>query len=133
MDYRIGIVGAGMIAGIHAEAIRLLPNARLTGVMDHGSGKGRILAPDTDRRGADDLDVFLARDDIDLITIATPSGTHMEIAVQPAAAGKHCILEKPLDIPLDRIDCMIAAHARAGTTLGGIFNTRYSAGAQLLK
>jgi UDP-N-acetyl-2-amino-2-deoxyglucuronate dehydrogenase len=133
MDYRIGIVGAGMIAGIHAEAIRLLPNARLAGVMDNGSGKGRMLAPDTDRRGADNIDVFLARDDIDLITIATPSGTHMEIALKAAAAGKHCIVEKPLDITLQRIDRMIEAHARAGTMLGGIFNTRYGEVAQLLK
>jgi UDP-N-acetyl-2-amino-2-deoxyglucuronate dehydrogenase len=133
MSYRIGIVGAGIIARTHAAAVQLLPHARLTGVMDHGSGKGQLIAPDTDTRGADDIDVFLARDDIDVITIATPSGTHMEIAVKAAEAGKHCIVEKPLDITLERIDRMIEAHEQAGTLLGGIFNTRYSKTAQLVK
>lgn len=133
MSYRIGIVGAGSIARTHAAAVRLLPHARLTGVMDHGSGKGQLIAPDTDTRGADDIDVFLARDDIDVITIATPSGTHMEIAVKAAEAGKHCMVEKPLDITLERIDRMIEAHEQAGTLLGGIFNTRYSKTAQLVK
>ncbi|MDH3605131.1 MAG: Gfo/Idh/MocA family oxidoreductase, partial [Candidatus Tectomicrobia bacterium] len=109
------------------------PNARLTGVMDHGSGKGQLIAPDTDTRGAGDIDVFLARDDIDVILIATPSGTHMEIAVKAAEAGKHCMVEKPLDITLERIDRMIEAHEQAGTLLGGIFNTRYSKTAQLVK
>lgn len=133
MSYRIGIVGAGVIATTHAAAVRQLPNARLTGVMDRGSGRGQRIAPDTDTRGADDIDVFLARDDIDVIIIATPSGAHMEIAVKAAAAGKHCIVEKPLDITLERIDRMIEAHEQAGTRLGGIFNTRYSKTAQLVK
>jgi predicted dehydrogenase len=133
MSYRIGIVGAGIIARTHAAAVQLLPHARLTGVMDHGSGKGQLIAPDTDTRGADDIDLFLARDDIDVITIATPSGTHMEIAVKAAEAGKHCMVEKPLDITLERIDRMIAAHEQAGTLLGAIFNARYSQTAQLVK
>jgi predicted dehydrogenase len=133
MTYRFGIVGAGMISQIHAEAIRQLPNTELTGVMDNGSGRGKTIAPDTDTSGAADLDVFLARDDIDVIAIATPSGAHMEVAVKAAQAGKHCIVEKPIEITLERIDRMIAAHDKAGTLLGGIFNSRYSAAPQLLK
>ena len=133
MTYGIGIVGAGMIAPFHLEAIKGLPNARAMGIMDHGSGKGRAIAPDLDPTGADDLDVFLARDDIDVITIATPSGTHLDIALAAAAAGVHCIVEKPIEITLERIDRMIAAHDAAGTVLGGIFNNRYTDSAQLLK
>ena len=133
MTYRFGIVGAGMIADIHAQAIKQLDNVKLTGVMDNGSGRGLTIAPGTDTLGAGDIDVFVKRDDIDIITIATPSGTHMEIALQAAAAGKHCIVEKPLDITLQRIDSMIAAHEQAGTLLAGIFNSRYSDVPQLLK
>ena len=133
MTYRFGIVGAGMIADIHAQAIQRLDTAKLTGVMDNGSGRGRTIAPGTNILGADDIDAFVKRDDIDIITIATPSGTHMEIALKAAAAGKHCIVEKPLDISLERIDRMIAAHEQAGTLLAGIFNSRYSEVPQLLK
>jgi UDP-N-acetyl-2-amino-2-deoxyglucuronate dehydrogenase len=67
------------------------------------------------------------------VTVATPSGLHHDAAVKAAAAGKHCIVEKPMDIRLDRIDEMIASHRSAGTHLGGIFNTRYSEAAKLLK
>lgn len=133
MTHRFGIVGSGMIAPIHLEAIRALPGAQATGIMDNGSGRGRKIAPELDAAGSDDLDVFLSRDDIDIVTVATPSGMHCEAAVKAAAAGKHCIVEKPIDIQLHRIDEMIAAHRNAGTLLGGIFNSRYSEAAQLLK
>lgn len=133
MVYRFGIVGAGMIAPCHIEAINGLDNARVVGVMDHGSGRGRQIAPGLDATGADDLDRFLARHDIDVISIASPSGAHLDCAVKAARAGKHCIVEKPMEITLERIDAMIAAHDEAGTRLGGIFNTRYTEAAQLVK
>ncbi|MDX2315810.1 MAG: Gfo/Idh/MocA family oxidoreductase [Gammaproteobacteria bacterium] len=133
MSHRFGIVGGGMIAPVHLAAIRALPGAQATGIMDHGSGQGKILAPELDATGANDLDAFIARDDIDIITVATPSGLHHQAAVKAARAGKHCIVEKPIDIQLSRIDEMIAAHRQSGTLLGGIFNTRYSEAAGLLK
>ena len=133
MTYRFGIVGSGMIAPIHLAAIRALPGAQATGIMDHGSGRGKEIAPELGTSGSDDLDVFIARDDIDIITVATPSGLHHEAVMKAAAAGKHCIVEKPMDIRLRRIDEMIAAHRHAGTLLGGIFNTRYSEAARMLK
>lgn len=133
MTYGIGIVGAGMIAPFHLDAIGGLPNARAVGIMDHGSGRGREIAPELDPTGAGDIDAFLARSDIDAITIATPSGSHLDIAIKAAQAGKHCIVEKPIEITPERIDAMIAAHDAAGTTLGGIFNNRYTESAKLLK
>ncbi|WP_179131054.1 Gfo/Idh/MocA family protein [Candidatus Entotheonella palauensis] len=133
MTYRFGIVGAGMIAPYHYAAINDLTNARVVGIMDNGSGRGRDIAPELNATGANDIDGFLAREDIDVITIATPSGAHLETAVKAAQAGKHCIVEKPIEITLERIDAMIAAHDQAGTRLGGIFNTRYTDAAQLVK
>jgi len=84
---RFGIVGAGMIARIHAEAIAQMDNATVAGIMDNGRGTGTGIAPGTDTTGADDIDTFLVRDDIDIITITTPSGTHADIAVKAARAG----------------------------------------------
>ena len=89
MIYRFGIVGAGMIAPYHYAAINGLANARVVAIMDNGSGHGREIAPNLDQTGADDIDRFLARDDIDVITIATPSGAHLETAVKAAQAGKN--------------------------------------------
>jgi predicted nucleic acid-binding protein len=81
MSYRIGIVGAGIIARTHAAAVRLLPHARLTGVMDHGSGKGQLIAPDTDTRRA-----VLALEDLAAWQIDRIS--HAEL-IQPAWRHRH--------------------------------------------
>lgn len=132
--YRMGVIGGGMIGYWHAEAIRQLPNAELVGVCDHGSGKAEKFGPRCGcAAGVCDLERFVARDDLDAITIGTPSGTHAEIAEMAARQGKHYIVEKPLDISLERIDGMIEAHEKAGTTLGGIFNGRFAPTARLCK
>jgi predicted dehydrogenase len=133
MTVRFGIVGAGMIAAVHLEALRGLPGAQPVGIMDRGSGRGAALAPDLDATGSDDLESFVAREDVDAISVATASGAHLEAALAAARAGKHCIVEKPIEIAPDRVDRMIEAHRAAGTTLGGIFNTRYDEAAVLLE
>ncbi len=133
MTTRFGIVGAGMIAAFHLEALRGIPEVEVTGIMDGGSGKARALAPDLDPRGSGEIEAFCTRDDIDAIAVASPSGAHLEAALAAARHGKHCIVEKPLEITLERVDAMIAAHAAAGTRLGGILNTRHTPAARLMK
>jgi predicted dehydrogenase len=132
-EFRFGIIGAGMIAPFHLEAINQLPNARTVGIMDHGSGRGLTIAPDLDPTGSHDLRQFIQRDDIDVVTVATPSGAHLEAALITAEVGKHCIVEKPIEVTPERIDQMIDAFDHSTGELGGIFNTRYGASAQLLK
>ena len=132
--YGMAVIGGGMIGHWHAEAIRQLPNARLVGICDHGSGKAAKSGPRCGcAAGACEVEGFIARQDVDVITIGTPSGTHAEIALLAAKHGKHCIVEKPLDISLARMDRMIEAHAKAGTTLGGIFNGRFVPTAGIFK
>ena len=133
-NWRIAVIGGGMIGYWHAEAIRQLPNAELVAVCDHGSGKAEKFGPRCAcPLGTCDLERLIARDDVDVITIGTPSGSHAEIAELAAKHGKHCIVEKPLEISLERIDRMIAAHAASGTALGGIFNGRYVPTAGIFK
>ena len=87
MSLRFGIVGTGMIAAIHCDAIAAMPGAELTGIMDRGSGRGEALAPGLDTTGAGDLEAFAARGDIDVVTVANPSGAHLDAALAAAAAG----------------------------------------------
>jgi UDP-N-acetyl-2-amino-2-deoxyglucuronate dehydrogenase len=124
--WNFGIIGAGLIADFHAKAIQNLKNARLNGICGTNNGKVRNLAEKYGCRPFSDPDEMLRSDDIDIVTIATPSGAHMEPAIRAAEFGKHVICEKPLEISLDRIDKMIKAHSDAGTRLGGIFNYRYN-------
>jgi len=65
------------------------------------------------------------RDDIDVIDICTASGAHLEPALAAAAAGKHVLVEKPLEVTLERCDAMIEACERSGVHLGGVFQSRF--------
>jgi len=132
-QYGFGIIGAGMIGHFHAEAIKQLPNARLVAVCDERAEAARTLADKYGCEAEGDLERFLSRDDIDVVTIGTPSGTHADLAIAAARHGKHCIVEKPLDVTLEKIDAAIEAHEKAGTRLGGIFNVRFMPTARLFK
>ncbi len=131
--YGFGIVGAGMIGSYHADAIKQLPNARLVAVCDHMSGLAQKFGEKCACSGICNMEEFMSHPEIDVVTVATPSGIHADVAISAAQHGKHCIVEKPLDVTLERIDAAITAHEKAGTRLGGIFNFRYTKTARLFK
>ena len=119
--WNFGVVGAGLIADFHARAIRDIPNARFVACCDTVVPKAEALATKYGARAHSSYEEMVQSDDIDIVTIATPSGLHMEPTIAAAKAGKHVICEKPVEITLKRIDAMIEAHKKAGTRLGGIF------------
>ncbi len=124
--WNFGIIGAGLIADFHARAIGDIENAKLIGFTDVIADKARQLADKHTCRAFADNEELLHNPDIDIVSIATPSGAHLEPVVAAALAGKHVICEKPLEITLDRVDTMIAAHEKAGTLLGGVFQNRFN-------
>ena len=130
--WKFGIVGAGNIADFHAKAVKSLHNATLAGICGTNQEKLKAL---TCKYGCkifrDTTEMF--RSDVDIILIATPSGAHYEPAVEAAQHGKHVLCEKPLEINLERIDKMIAAHEQHHTRLGCIFNYRYNEVVRVLK
>lgn len=133
MALGFGIVGCGMIAKFHARAIADIKGAKLVSCFNRTIDKANALAAEFGGQPTDDLAEMLARPDIQIITICTPSGAHMEPAIAAAKAGKHVIVEKPLDVTLKRCDAMIDACAKAGVKLGTIFPSRFHKSSQLLK
>ena len=124
--WNFGIIGAGLIADFHAKAIQNITNAKLIGICGTNTEKVKKLAGKYNCRIFNSYIEMIRSGEIDIVTIATPSGAHMEPAIEAARFGKHVICEKPLEISLDRIDRMIEAHEASGTKLGGIFNYRYN-------
>lgn len=121
-----GIIGTGTIGRFHAEAIRAISGATLHSVYNRS-------AADLGVTCYTDLAAFLADPQLDIVTIATPSGAHMEPAIAALRAGKHVICEKPLEISTARIDAMIAAADASGKTLGAILNRRFTPAMDALK
>ena len=71
-----------------------------------------------------DWRALVARDDIDVVDIATPNNTHYEIALAAAAAGKMIVCEKPLAMNAEEARAMVAAVERSGKPSMVIFNYR---------
>ncbi|HEX8466136.1 MAG TPA: Gfo/Idh/MocA family oxidoreductase [Abditibacterium sp.] len=130
---RFALVGAGNIAHFHARAIELVEGAQLVAVHSRREESGRDFAQ---KYGADylaDYAQLLARPDIDAICLTTPSGTHAELGILAARAGKHVLSEKPIDITPARIDELVRECEANGVQLGAIFQARFGPGAQALK
>ncbi|MBL9122684.1 MAG: Gfo/Idh/MocA family oxidoreductase, partial [Planctomycetaceae bacterium] len=133
MAYGFGIVGCGMIANFHAKAIADTRGARLVACFDAIGASADRLAAATGCRAYHQLDAMLADKDVDVVTIATPSGAHLEPTLAAARAGKHVIVEKPLEITLKRCDKMIAECEKHGVQLATIFPSRFHASSLEIK
>jgi predicted dehydrogenase len=122
-----------MIAKFHARAIADIPDAQLVACYNRTAPRAEALAAEFGGEAYTDLAQMLSRDDLHVVTICSPSGAHMEPCVAAAQAGKHVIVEKPLDVTLDRCDAMIAACQSAGVKLATIFPSRFHTSSQLMK
>ncbi len=128
-----GIVGCGMIANFHSRAVADIPGAKVTACFDTIPAAADRLAGSVGCKAYYDLHAMVNDPSVDVVTICTPSGAHMEPAVAAANAGKHVIVEKPLEITLKRCDAIIEACSRAGVALATIFPSRFHESSQLLK
>jgi UDP-N-acetyl-2-amino-2-deoxyglucuronate dehydrogenase len=123
-----GIVGTGVIATIHADAIAALPDARLVAVTDVAVGAAAAFAAARGCSAEPDLGALLARHDIEVVCVCVPSGLHAVVGVQAAKAGKHLVVEKPIDISLAAADRLVDAARTAGVALTVISQHRFDPG-----
>jgi len=123
-----GIVGAGVISATHAQAIASLPGGRLVAVTDVEPDRAKSLAAAHDCAVEPDLDALLARGDVDVVCVCVPSGLHADVGIRAAAAGKHLVIEKPLDVSLEAADRLIEATDQAGVVLTVISQHRFDRG-----
>ncbi len=133
MSVGIGIIGCGMISRFHCRAISEIKGAKVVACHDRSAAAAKKLGAEVGINAYTGLDQLLARQDVDIVTICTPSGAHLEPAVAAARAGKHVIVEKPLEITLKRCDRIINACADSGVLLSTILPSRFHRCSQLLK
>ena len=133
MALGIGIIGCGMIAHFHAKALAEIRGVKLVACFNRGRERAEEFAKAYDCTVYDTVGGLLADPNVDVVSICTPSGAHMEPAVAAANAGKHVIIEKPLDITLKRCDAIINACEKNQVVLSTIFPSRFHPSSQLLK
>ena len=93
-----GIVGVGMIADFHAQAIAHTLGGQLRGVATRNRENAQAFARKHQVPFATtSVAELVARPEIDVVCITTPSGAHLEPALAAVRAGKHLVVEKPID------------------------------------
>lgn len=125
MSYAFGIIGLGLIADFHARAIKEMRGGKLVACCSRNQEKADRFAEKYQCKGYSSLEQFLGHPGLDIVNICTPSGTHLEPALAVAAAGKHLIIEKPLEITLPRCDEIIRACEENGVKLTSVFESRF--------
>ena len=126
VEHRIGIIGLGMALKPHALSLEDLASRVEVAA---------AFAPSRERREAaaksyglpvvDAIDAILGDRSIDLVLILAPPWTHLELVQAAAAAGKHILLEKPVEVNAERSAAVVAACERAGRTLAIVFQHRF--------
>jgi predicted dehydrogenase len=129
------IVGCGMIARFHARALADVPGTRLVALVSRNEANAQAVA----NSAGVVCDIYtsigpvLQRRDVQVVIVTTPSGAHLEPAIAGANAGKHVVVEKPLEITLERCDRIIQACAANRVQLCTIFPSRFGDANQALK
>lgn len=130
---RFAIIGTGSIAKVHAQSIAAVPGTRLIAVWGQNPDQGRGFAATHGAEFVESLGELATRDDIDAVTIATPSGAHAMAAVPFLLSGKAVLCEKPLEITAARMEEILSAARTPGALLAGVLQLRLGAGARALK
>jgi predicted dehydrogenase len=115
---RVGIVGAGMIAGCHSRAYAALPDAEVVAVCDRRRSKAEELAATTGAAVVPDLDAILEVG-VDVVSVCTPPDSHVDLALRSLEAGCHVMCEKPVARHLDDARRLLTA-ARDAETAGQV-------------
>nr|WP_145490978.1 MULTISPECIES: Gfo/Idh/MocA family oxidoreductase [Streptomyces] len=133
---RFGVIGCGVIGGLHARVLNsyapLAERARLVAVASPSPERAHRLAEETGSE-ATDIAALIERSDIDVISVCTPSGLHAELGLRALAAGKHVVVEKPIDVSARAADQLIAGARQAGRALAVISQRRFDPASRTLR
>ncbi|SDD80777.1 Gfo/Idh/MocA family protein [Auraticoccus monumenti] len=126
---RVGIVGCGSIARAHALSYTGHPRVDLVGVVDIDQPRAEAFA---ETHGST---AFASRQEltdagVDLVSVATPPGSHTEVAASLLEAGCSVLLEKPPATALADMDVLAAADAASAGSLYVVFQHRHGSGAR---
>jgi predicted dehydrogenase len=124
--HRIAIVGLGMAVTPHAKSLLdLADRAEVVYAMSPSERRREGFAARFPFPPSDSLERIIQDRTVTAAAVLTPPNTHLEIAGALARAGKHVLLEKPLDVSTRRAEELVEACRAAGVTLGVVLQHRF--------
>src|SRR6059036_563741 len=129
---KFALFGAGRIGRMHAQNLARRSDAKLVYVVDTKPKAARELAEPLGARQADQAQALADRE-VDAVLIASSTGSHAELSIAAARAGKAIFCEKPIDLDLERADACIREVEKAGVPMFVGFNRRFDPSFRALK
>ena len=130
---RVGVIGCGLISGVHIHAIEETDHAVLAAVCDIDPEKLEKTAKEYGVKGYLDYRELIAQPDIDAVHICVPHYLHAPISIAALRAGKHVLCEKPMGTSLREAQAMAQAAKDSGKTLSVCFQNRYNGATRRMK
>ena len=125
--YQFGIIGCGSIAHHHAHSILETGRGVITTVCDPSLAKAKSFAEQYGgARSVTDFRTLVESSKVDIVCIGSPSGSHSEMVVACAEAGKHILCEKPIAITKQGLDDLVQAVEHHGVKMNSVFQKRLS-------
>lgn len=131
--FGIGIVGLGNISDIHAQAINHSDMGRVVAAYSSTDEKIQQFQKTYEGNGYTSYQELLKDPEVDVVSICTPSGTHLDFGKAAAEAGKHVVVEKPIEVTLERARDLISSCEANGVKLAVIYQSRFTPDAIRMK
>ncbi|MCX7017050.1 MAG: Gfo/Idh/MocA family oxidoreductase [Candidatus Sumerlaeota bacterium] len=122
---RFGVLGCGTMGSRHAECVVDGQGMRLVAVCDADRARAESVAAQFKAEAMTDARALFQRKDVDAVVVALPSALHAEFGVQAAQAGKHVMVEKPIDLSLEQARRLVETCGQRGVALSVVSQHRF--------
>lgn len=129
----IALAGCGMVAGVHVAALREIADTAIVGAWSRSAERTRQFSAQHRIRGYQSYEELLGDPAVEAVAVCLPSGCHADYGIKAAAAGKHVIVEKPIDITIAKAMALIETCRRNDRSLSVIFQNRFTPAARTLR
>jgi UDP-N-acetyl-2-amino-2-deoxyglucuronate dehydrogenase len=125
MSINVGLIGAGNISSTHARAVEAVQGAEVVAIYDDNRQKAESLAAAHHATAYGNFEDFLTYPHLNMVIVGTPSGSHAELGIAAARHKLHVLVEKPIDISVNKANQLIGACDRAGVLCGVVLQERF--------
>ena len=129
----LGIIGGGGISETHARAASETEGVKVVAFCGANKEKVDALGIKYNAQSFSDLTKFLMHKPMDAVIIGSPSGLHAREGIECARHGLHVLVEKPIDVTVEKADALIRQCEEANVRLGVCYQDRFSADGVRLK
>ena len=129
----VGIIGGGGISETHARAAQQVEGVKISAFYGANRTKIEELSRKYGGRAFGDFESFLSHEPLDVAIIGSPSGLHADQGIQCARRGLHVLVEKPIDVNVQKADELIAECKNKGVKLAVCFQDRFAKDSVRLK